>query len=133
MPWAAMRFLHARAAAFHCTPVVENAQAHRKGNSQGDRRQYLPLHGVSKCFKGCSSCFRRTGEALSHGNQIWRRLHGAERTGGRLRLSRGSQSILSLASGLSEHGDPRREEFSGEVERGNLALSGTGGGEEVAI
>src|SRR6266850_4237862 len=128
----AMRLLYARASSLHRSPAVEDAQAQRKGNSQGDRWQYLPVHGLSEYFKGCSSRCRRNGEALSHGDQIWRRLHGAEKTRSRLRLSGGPESVLPFASGLSEHGDPRRKEFSGEVERGYFAYSGNGGGQNVA-
>jgi hypothetical protein len=48
----AVWLLHARSVAVHPSVARPESRAKRKGNSQSDRRQHLPLHRVHERFQG---------------------------------------------------------------------------------
>src|SRR6266566_2042743 len=123
MPRVAVRLLHAGDFAFDGAASRETSPADRRANPEGYRREYLPLHGLSKHFQVHSHGRRGNGETLGDGDQARRRVHGQKSAGRSVRVPGGPEALLSAASGFSKHGSCGSEEFSGETERGHFAYS----------
>src|ERR1700745_1369994 len=117
MPRVAVRLLHAWNFAFDRATSEETPQADRRANPQGHRREYLPLHGLSKHFQVHSHGSRGNGETVGDGDQARRRVHGEKNAGGSLRVPGGPDAFLSAAAGFSKHGSRGSEEFSRETGR----------------